>query len=344
MKIMHLMGPLRPSGMERMFLSAAADLQAATESVIVGQGDAHPFAQELIDAGYRVEKISPLKSIDGTKEWIELLREERPDVVHIHTEGAFVLAVLAAKLAIPKTPVLRTVHNVFRPRGRARLSRKIQGFVADKFVSQFIAVSPDVQVNELDYDRNARLILNWVDDRFYTVRKRSNDAAPITAVIVGNPSPIKNHLLALLAVEATSIDLYYHGDERGANAEEINALDRLDRAGRLRHRGVGDPLTSLKDGSVFLMPSRHEGMPIALSEALVAGLPAILNDAPGMQWARTFPNVIMISDEQETWNKALANLNDLGTHNYDYETELPLDLSAARGARELIETYSLFKP
>lgn len=334
------MGPLRPSGMERMFLSAAPHLHAAVESVIVGQGDSHPFAQQLTDAGYRVEPTAPLKSVGGAKAWVELLRREQPDVVHIHTEGAFAPAVLATKYALPKTPIVRTIHNVFHPTGKARLSRKAQGLAADRFVSQFIAVSPDVQVNEHDYGRNARLILNWVDDRFYAARARRDETAPPAAVIVGNPSPIKNHLLALRAVEATGMDLYYHGDEKGANAEELNALNRMDQGGRLRHRGLGDPLESLKAGSVFLMPSRHEGMPIALSEALVAGLPAILNDAPGMQWARGFPNVIMINDDQKVWNQALTNVEASGIYNYEHPDELPLDLTAKRGAAEYVEVYA----
>lgn len=341
MKVVHLMGQLRPSGMERMFLSAAAHLHASAKSVIVGQGSVHPFAMELSAAGYRVETLAPIKSLAGTKQWVELLRQEQPDVVHIHTEGAFALAVLAAKYALPKTPIIRTVHSVFAPKGKAHLSRKAQGRSADRFVSQFIAVSPDVQVNEQGYGREAKLIFNWVDSRFYEARNRRNQSVELAAVIVGNPSPIKNHILALKALRKTDHVLYYHGDETHASAEEVAILDELQAAGRLRYRGTGEPTRSLELGSLFLLPSKHEGMCIALAEALVVGVPALVNDALGVQWSRGFPNVIMLSDDQRVWDQALACHDLNGVHVHEHDDELPVDLSVTRGARELIETYRM---
>lgn len=336
MKVVHLMGPLRPSGMERMFLSASKALRdAGIESIIVGQGNSHSFAPQLESAEYRVEAIEPLKRPAGAKDWATLLRRERPDVIHIHTEGAFAPAVLTAKLALPKAPIIRTVHNVFEPFGKARLSRVAQGALADRFVKTFIAVSPDVQANERRFGRNAQLIFNWVDDRFYEIRSQRKPL-PASAVIVGNPSPIKNHVVALRACEAGGLDLYFHGDESGASKEEVSILNRLEQSGKLRHRGTGDPAPSLQAGSVFLMPSKHEGMPIALSEALVAGLPAIINDAPGMQWARQFPNVTMLSGGQELWDKAVLSV----PKNRSHTGPLPLDLSAERGAKEYAQLYA----
>lgn len=336
------MGSLRPSGMERMFLSASDYfLDGGVESVIVGQGSAHSFIPQLSQAGYRIETIEPLKSLRGLRAWMRVLRSERPDVVHIHTEGVFAFSVLGAKCALPRTPIVRTVHNVFRPRGKARLSRLIQGRVADWAVSEFVAVSPDVQDNERLFNRSALLIFNWVDDKFFLARDRRGqaDAATGAACIVGNASPIKNHIVALRAIWNSEFDVYYHGDESNASTDEIAILDQLSAAGRLRYRGVGDPTASLQSASVFLLPSKHEGMPIALSEALVVGLPAIVNDAPGVQWARKFPHVTLIAEDQEAWNAALAATDGRARVGFPNDAGLPLDLSAKRGVRELIDTY-----
>lgn len=341
MKVLHLMGSLRPSGMERMFLSAAKYLVASdVESIVVGQGRSHSFIPELCRAGYRVETIGPLKSISGVIAWMRLLRSERPDVIHIHTEGAFVLSVLGAKCALPGTPIIRTVHNVFNPSGRARRSRILQSRFADFAVSEFVAVSSDVQSNERLFKRNPRLIFNWVDDKFFTARDApSQPDAHCSAVIVGNPSPIKNHKLALSAVLNSRCDLYYHGDETNATVEEKRILDELERQSRLRYRGVGDPTLSLQSGSVFLLPSKHEGMPIALSEALVVGVPSIVNDSPGVQWARNFPGVTIISGEQDAWDAALMAVSSGAKGRLPSDSELPLDLSAKRGVEELVRTY-----
>ena len=52
----HIMGPLRPSGMERMFQSSAGKWeQNGWFPIIVGQGDENPFAQKLIDVGHATE-------------------------------------------------------------------------------------------------------------------------------------------------------------------------------------------------------------------------------------------------------------------------------------------------
>ena len=57
-------------------------------------------------------------------------------------------------------------------------------------------------------------------------------------------------------------------------------------------------------------------MCIALAEAIVAGVPALVNDAPGVQWSRGFSNVIMISDEQKVWDQALINHAQNGVLTY----------------------------
>ena len=72
MKVVHLLASLRPSGMERMLVSAAPGTspQAGVESVVVGQGLDHPFAGELRDAGYSVRTIPRVKSAEGMDVWM----------------------------------------------------------------------------------------------------------------------------------------------------------------------------------------------------------------------------------------------------------------------------------
>lgn len=342
MKVLHLMGPLRPSGMERMFLSAASHFNnAGVETVIVGQGDEHPFAPQLVDAGYRVDTIPSIKSPAGAKAWASVLRAEQPNVTHIHPEGAFAVSALVARAALPSTPIVRTIHNVFNPSGRAELSRRVQGLVADRVVSEFIAVSSDVQDNERAFNRDARLIFNWVDDAYFKAREqRTTPTGKPAAVIVGNSSPIKNHGLALHAVLMSGMDLYFHGDESGASLEEVAILNELQAAGRLRHRGISDPTPSLLRGSVFLMPSWREGMSIALTEALVTGLPAMVMNAPGLGWAANFPNVTVLPEHQGAWNDAVKAA-EKSAHIIDARdiSDVPVDLSSKRGVTQYIELY-----
>lgn len=334
MKIVHLMGALHPSGMERMFVSAAVYFRAkGIEAVIVGQGIDHPFAATLQAAGYRVETIAPIKTPQGLRQWVALLRRESPAVTHIHTEGAFVASALGSRIARPRTRVVRTIHNVFQPTGRALVSRKAQAWIADRAVSEFISVSSDVQENEERFGRRSKLILNWVDDSFHAIRTIRDDGAEPAAVIVGNASPVKNQIVALRAIQKTEHVLYFHGDETYASPEERAILDELATAGRLRYRGTGDPAPSLQKASVFLMPSKHEGMSIALAEAITAGVPALVSDCPGMGWARNVHNVTHISGGQDVWDKALEQMVPAPAG------DVAQDLSAARGVRQYAVVY-----
>jgi glycosyltransferase involved in cell wall biosynthesis len=338
------MGSLLPSGMERMFVSAAPYfLQAGVENVLVGQGNDQRFVAELEQAGYRVRVIPPVKTASGARAWGGVLRAEQPDLVHIHDEAAIVVSAPAARAILRGVPVVRSIHNEFQPTGRALLSRKVQGYMSNWVVAATIAVSPGVQRNELRFGRRARVVLNWVDDRFWDLRDQraalvaaggvENDAV----VMVGNCSPIKNHVLALRAVAPTSLAVYFHGDERFASPEEEALLDRLEQEGRLRHRGTGDPGSSLVRAARFLMPSRHEGMSIALAEALAVGLPAFVNEHAGSDWAASFPAMTYLPNEQTAWDRAVRGIatDDPATA----ASSLPEDLSAARGVRELLGLY-----
>ena len=118
MRVVHLLGLPAPERDGADACQRSAVLRAAgCDSVIVGQGEDHPYADELIAAGYRVRTIPEIKSIKGYRAWTRLLREEEPNAVHIHPEGAFALSVLAARHAAPDARIVRTFHYLLLRRG-----------------------------------------------------------------------------------------------------------------------------------------------------------------------------------------------------------------------------------
>lgn len=71
---------------------------------------------------------------------------------------------------------------------------------------------------------------------------------------------------------------------QGPLAEELEAeRDRLGLGGRFRFLGYReDPVRVLLAGDVFCLSSRFEGLPIALLEAMAAGLPAVATRVGGV--------------------------------------------------------------
>lgn len=337
LRVAHVMGELRPSGMERMLVSAAPYFrQLGVEPVVIGQGDEHPFAEAMTESGLSVS--TPPAGI-SRGEWLgTILRRTEPDVVHLHPEGHWAETVLRTRRSVRRAPMVRTVHSVFDAHGRWWLSRRLQGVVGDRFVQQFVAPSPDVALNERRFGRDLRVILNWVDDRYHDPESRGPDSMsgldPL-AVVVGNCSEIKNHELALSVLLDGGFRIAHLGAEGGASSRETALLDEADRSGRLAFRGVADPLPWLRRADLFALPSRVEGMGVALAEAIAMGVPCLVNDVPGVSWARSAPGV-ELAGTTTAWQTAARRLRTSPSR--DDGAAVP-DLTAQRGAREYTDVY-----
>ncbi|WP_338042542.1 glycosyltransferase [Cryobacterium roopkundense] len=327
--------------MERMFISTGKHF--SNENIInsiLGQGETHPFADDLRQAGYAVHVLPNIDlSRRSRKSLRDLVKAREIDVVHVHTEKNYLQTVLACRLALgPRGKVIRTVHNVFMATGFWRVKRFAQALLADRLVFALIAPSPDVAANERTLGRSAQVIYNWVDDRYSELASlrsgRKANEQPL-ALIVGNCSDIKNHSRALRAISATNHHLIHFGNEAGASQEEIDLLNALDLQHRLVGRGTHAPDDALKVADYYAMPSRNEGMPVALAEALVSGVPAFVSDAPGLRWAKGLTGVTCLAEDDGAWMHALQSGNVGAT----VAGAGSVDFSAARGARQYADIY-----
>lgn len=314
--VVHIFNGLNPSGMEKMLVAAAQYSPLPIQKVIiVGQGKKNPFSNALAAAGYKVVILPELFTLQGLWALFVLIRATGPSIVHIHSESCYAQAVLVTRLAAGRVVIVRTIHSIFKKKRLAAVYRRVTAAVCDLFVDRFVACSPEVQAFERQFGRRIELVWNWVDDRFFSERDNSLVAAKPSSqlLLVGNCSKIKNHTVVLQALKALMDDnltfgLSHVGLEDAADSLELGMLDDLDQEGRLIHRGPGDPLPRMLDRPTYLMPSLHEGMGVALAEAIVVGLPAIVADVPGLQWAKEFSNVRHVANDTESWKLALANV------------------------------------
>jgi glycosyltransferase involved in cell wall biosynthesis len=188
-----------------------------------------------------------------------------------------------------------------------------------------------------------QVVYNWVDDRFFRLRgtrevSRGNQEirSGLVGCLVGNCSSIKRHELALAAMAEVGHLVLHIGSEANIDVSETNVLNRLTEDERIVFRGIGAPEDWLEKADYFLLPSRTEGMSVALAEAIVAGLPCVVADVPGLQWARKVPGVTMVEANEEVWISAIRStpFETLKTRIED------LDLSARRGAAEYAAIYA----
>lgn len=302
MRVLHVLAELRPSGAE-VCLKVAAPYwtRAGLEGEILSVGpQLGPYAETLAAAGYRLHHLPQDPAAAFVPAYLALLRERRPDVVHLHVERAnFYLALLARAAGVGV--VIANVHSVFAFSGTLRLERRVQRAVMRAVGVRFVSVSAAVQRAERERFANPSVVLpNWYDDaRCFPpsadqrARARARLGCPDGAFVVasvGNCAPVKNHAAAVEAVALLGRSLgerevrYLHAGAEAEGRPERALAERLGVAGAVDFLGaVGDVTEVLQAADAYVMPSLREGASVAAFEALACGVPAVLADVAGLR-------------------------------------------------------------
>jgi glycosyltransferase involved in cell wall biosynthesis/protein-tyrosine-phosphatase len=295
-------------------LWAGAEVQVATvASYLVERGDVEliavllnegPLACELRRLGVAVTVID--ESLHSAAAifvaLLRVLRDHPVDVVHTHRNKDTVLGVIAAKLAGVRG-VVRTFHGESEPfhgwaRARYRLYEAFDRVTLRCLADRIVAVSGKMaeRLDRSGYgaDRVA-CIHNGVDlkrvrsERVREQVRRELGIAPAAPLIgtVGRLSPVKGHVhflraarLILQGERAARFLVVGDGPLRGdleRSAKEFGLQDACVFAGA---RGDVFDLVSALD--VFVLPSLHEGIPMALLEAMALGTPVVATAVGGV--------------------------------------------------------------
>jgi glycosyltransferase involved in cell wall biosynthesis len=268
-------------------------------------------------------KISSLKRI---------VERFDPDILHAHLFHGEVLAWIASHFT--RVPMLATRHSSgLEFKGWRGL---IAGLMRRR-VRALIAVSRGAadEARDLGYgERDIHLIPNAIDtDRFRPLgddeRRRRRTAlleeffpgvAETTPIVgaVGRLKPVKNfHLLVKLAVRfgaeggpavAPRFVVFGDGPQReylSRLIEEQNAGDAIALAGHSDRLEQVYPLFDL-----FVLPSRSEGTPMALLEAMSCRVACIASDVGGMGEAIGDAGMTVRSDDESGFASAIHDLID----------------------------------
>lgn len=316
-----------------MLVSAAPLWLAHTEGHVLSTGaSVGVYAPRLVAAGYDIHHIPFAKHPSFFLHIAKLLRRERFDVVHLHTERADVWYALTVRASLGYRPfVLRTVHHIFKFKGGLRL-RKVLERQAMRWILRVTQVSnsPSGQRNERTrYGARNLLAPNWYDsDRFVppTDDRRSQARAELrlsndTCVFLslGGNESYKNYDLIVDALALLPDDLrvlYVQVGSQGAGRPLETAAAELGVAHRVRCAGiVEDPLPYLHAADALLMPSSEEGFGVAAVEAIASGLPVVLADVEALCDFRPYiPDIIWIAPEVSAIASAMATVAAMSAH------------------------------
>lgn len=247
-------------------------------------------------------ELSGSRDLKALAELVRLMRRVRPHVVHTHTAKAGTLGRIAAIVA--RVPVrVHTFHGhvfdgYFSPaktraflaieRALARRTQRIltvSDHVRDELLALGIGRPGNTTVVPLglDLDPFAR-----ADAHRGELRRELGVAADTPLVgIVARLVPIKAHEVFLaaaarIAERVPACRFVVVGDgERRAELEDLAARSGL--AERVRFLGWRADLARIHaDLDVAVLTSRNEGSPVALIEAMAAGLPVVSTSVGGV--------------------------------------------------------------
>jgi glycosyltransferase involved in cell wall biosynthesis len=229
--------------------------------------------------------INPIADLRGLLALRRLMKAIDPDIVHLHSSKAGVLGRIVAR------SMRRERTTFYSPRGlsflqedhspRARKVYQAIEWAAARLGGTIVACSASERrlIEQRIKPRAVALVENAVDVESILPR-HSRDDGTINIGIVGRITYARNaDLFAEVSRRLSGSDVQFRwiggGDEQARTAligAGVIVTDWMPRA---------EALAAMRWLDIYLHPSRWEGMPVALIEAQVCGLPAVATDVVG---------------------------------------------------------------
>lgn len=284
---------LRVGGAQRLISAYASSASAhdLAPVIITLREDGAPFILESIrNAGIRVITLSAgsLFNVRRFRRLVQVLKEERIELVQTHLVYANILGTLAARSA--GLPVIATLHSVAVSEGwKARVLKVIENYVLRNHATRILAVGQMIaDINQDHYgSRRLDVIPNGIPaPKFSEVQERdrlrreiAGDGSDIV-ITVGRFSRAKAYedmidAFHLLRQKDLNSKLVMVGS--GTTLDNIKSriadLDLNQSVVLTGEREDVHQLLALSD--VYASSSQREGLPLAVLEAMMAGLPIV---------------------------------------------------------------------
>ena len=292
MKIMQVIPYFCFGGAETMCENLTYALTAVGHDVTVVSliSDRTPMARRMEEHGIRIHYLDKKLGLDLSMipRLINVMKQEKPDVVHTHL-NVIKYAAVAARLCGIRC--VHTVHNVAHEEAEGRLQKITNTIYFRRGWAVPVALSPKVQATILSFyglkEEQVPMIYNGVDLGKCCPKEDYSLSKPARLLHIGRFNEQKNHkglLEAFAQIVKTFPDcclqLIGDGDLEEETRNHVKDLGLQEKVLFLGNQTNVYPF--LQEADLFLLPSKFEGMPMTIIEAMGTGIPIVASAVGGV--------------------------------------------------------------
>jgi glycosyltransferase involved in cell wall biosynthesis len=246
---------------------------------------------DLVPNAHHPDRLAPLKVA-------RFLLRNRFDVVHTHNTQAFLEGLPGALVARVPTRIHTDHGRQYPDHQKLVIAERVMARFATHVVAVSATTAADLQRHQRISERRIRVISNGVDGMAFARpvdvgAKRCTLGLPPGAPVLGLAARLVEEKGIIYLVQAMprlldtmpNLQLLIAG-EGGLRERLTDAAAQLGVAGHVHFLGLRrDTPELLKAFDIFMLPSISEGLPMALLEAMAAGLPIIASEVGGVPTA-----------------------------------------------------------
>lgn len=264
--------------------------------------------------GEAARRLDAFMAVSSPREVFHALWRAAPDVVHVHFVGWSLPATSAAYARGAR--VIWHLHSAMEdrmgPMRRWARGRKYNWFGAG--VHRFVTVSDALRRATIDLGvapSRTLVLRNGVDTRHFRPPTLQERAASRRSLGIGDDDRVVLYFGRDIAIKGADI-LWRALDDSpplvllavGAPSQAVAEFSA--RARTIALPFVADPFPLYCAADVLVMPSRREGAPYTMLEALCSGVPIVAgNIAPLAEIAAEVPGVLLVPNDPAALGRAL---------------------------------------
>lgn len=288
-------------GIERYFLSIARQLiNTNTELVLVYETEigVSDYREELISVGVNIETLAIRNRniLLSSYKILQIIVKYNPRIIHAHFEPASSLIVFIAKLVGVKFIYL-SLHSTVLPLNSLSLKSRIISFLRTKCATNILCVSDAIRLQQT-------LNFKWSADKCKTEYIGISQTSFVKRTKLGDKYKLINvafhhkdkgidvlikaiHIL-VYEFQIKNIELLQIGSESTETDNLKKLISELSLDKYVKFMGIRNDVPDLlRQGHIYIQPSRFEGIGLALIEAMsqgcigigsnVGGIPEVIN-------------------------------------------------------------------